>query len=914
MKYLKLTAVLLLSGCLGGGGGNGAEDGKPGREGVAPVPVAGLDAAVDAYYPYQPVAEAVASGDPGDLPLDAHQGLLAGARLLVENARQNQLRLLEPMLQGDVQQGYDFGGNSRQVWPASDNAAPLVIAENGAVLAAMAEVGSGRAIAWGGDVLWNMADAGRAQQGYFPLFKRSMNWLLTGRASDERLPAKVRYATHAYSSANMAGFLKRADSIAEPVACAVAQENSCWQNIDLFVFGQGSTNTEAAAAQVKKYLAAGKSVLYVQSNWNYGAQQIPAAMGLTLSPDYGGQYWAGGAVAATRTMAQSLQKVDSRGAFSSRIALIDALANDALPAGDLSGHIATLDRIAQEKNAYQSAGTPLFETASTDFLRYVVLWADVWRREIDYGPLNRNGQPSSFLRALASDSWSFAVRANTSTPKTYGDWMPQAVENISPSQTEEELEVTIAQAGGKTAIGRGALPGKAVQIEVLDDGGAGYLGVRIGFIRARGNPLSDNYDRARYPDGHQVKLKSGQVNTAVFPWGGPLFLDYNGATAGKSVKLRIKGATRYAHFDFTRPISESEQADAVAALQRGDFGWQTAKFEGGEVQQTIAKAKAVIGNKDPKTYVLDELKGRIFDSNHLVNGYSNMAMSPRVAELCAQFGWECSGSKQRAPSVQHFVGWLAQCGFLCSGNPSDGAAGLAPGWGWWHELGHNTVPRSQKLVFEGKGCVVECDNNILANASALRQFALTGIDVNGDRIDHKALYGAAKRSIDKGLTGMALQQDMYNWFWIGGGQNHNAMRAVHFQLAFLYAQARHGEVQPGLLTSLEYFTLLSKGDRLVASAWDPLNKNKYAMGRYANNSISNHELVYVLSSKIIGRDLRQLFEMYGIPLSATALDSVADLNLPLQGKVFYALAPGKGNQLSTGRWLNLASGMDVYPF
>ncbi|NDV12914.1 ImpA family metalloprotease [Crenobacter caeni] len=915
-KLWLLAMPALLAGCLGGGGSgqDSAQRQVPQQLAQAEAPAVAETQAVEAIYPYEPIGAALQSGDASELPAEAAPALLAGARQLAEAARFRQLTQLTALLPAGVSQGYDFGSNSRQVWPASfESGAPLVIADNGAVLAAAAEAdGGGRAQAWGGNVLWNMANASRAQQGYFPFFKNSIGWLLGGSGS--AFPATVRYATHAYPGADVSGFLTRAGAQAKAVSCAIEQENSCWQGVDLFVFGQGSSNSEATAAQVRRYLAAGKAVLYLQSNWNYGPERLVSAMGLTLSGAYGGQYWSKGSVAPERTVDASLQKADEWGALAGRIALADALANDALAQWNTGGLTAAVDRIAQEKSVSEAQGQPLFGAEGSNYLRYLVLWADVARRSVDYGPVSRTGNAAGFLRALASDSWSYAVRGSTTTPQTFGDWMPPAVRNLAPSAAPEEVVVTIAQGGGRTAIGRGALPGAPVEVEVVDDAGASSLALRIGHIRARGNPLADNYDRPRYPDGHQVTLPKGRALTLVYPWGGPLFLDYQGLAAGRKVTLRLKGVTRYAHFDFTQPMSADEMAQAVGALSRGDYGWQTAKFEGGEVQQTIAKAKSVIGSQSPEQYVLDGLKVRIFDSNHLVNGYANMPLQPKVAELCREFGWTCAGDMHRAPSVQHFVGWIAACGFLCSGNPSDGFAGLAPGWGWWHELGHNTVPRSQKLVFEGKGCVTECDNNILANASALRQYALNGSDVNGDRIDHKGLYNAAKLAVDQGKTGAALQQDVYARFWVGASQNHNAMRAVHFQLAYLYTLARYGTLQPEALQALEFFTLLSKGDRLVAKAWDTADKGKYAMGRYAGNSIANHELLYVLSSKIIGRDLRQLFELYGIPLSATAVGSVADLNLPLQSPMFFALAPGRGNQLASGKWVSLSAGMPAYPF
>ena len=83
---------------------------------------------------------------------------------------------------------------------------------------------------------------------------------------------------------------------------------------------------------------------------------------------------------------------------------------------------------------------------------------------------------------------------------------------------------------------------------------------------------------------------------------------------------------------------------------------------------------------------------------------------------------------------------------------------------------------------------------------------------------------------------------------------------------------------------------------------------------YTSKTISNHELLYVLSSMIIGRDMRQVFYHYGIPLSSTALGSIAAHNLPQLSPEFYALVQGKGNQLENGKWLNLATSVPTYPF
>ena len=49
-------------------------------------------------------------------------------------------------------------------------------------------------------------------------------------------------------------------------------------------------------------------------------------------------------------------------------------------------------------------------------------------------------------------------------------------------------------------------------------------------------------------------------------------------------------------------------------------------------------------------------------------------------------------------------------------------------------------------------------------------------------------YRAAEKS--KGKTGDALQADMFQRFWTKANKSDNAMRAVHFQLAFIWLASR----------------------------------------------------------------------------------------------------------------------------
>ncbi|MEL4177499.1 ImpA family metalloprotease [Roseateles sp. PN1] len=909
-----LAAALLLAACGGSGGGGTTDSGSGSGTPTSPTPPAPTSAEAR-------VAQALKDGSAAGLQSEHRATLLAQASAISQRLTTRPAAVLGSLYSAGgkaLDLTLNHSSDSITISPISRvEAMPYIVSDNGSGMAALVEVGPGRAMAYGADVLAWMAGSTREQQ-HLPLFTRAFTWTVTG-AAEGSLPATLKYAVAGYNSATVKSFITRLGKTAQDTACTIATDNSCWQGADLLVFGAGVADDGRLQARVASYLAAGKPVIYMHPNWinSDPGRAVLAAMKMEMG-GYPGNYFApsaGVAVGAGRTAAQSLANASSLQALSDTLAM---LGNDALQL-DFSANTAPTDAITRVHNelaSYQSRGVNVFQTPGLELYGLLTLYADLLRPSISYGSIDKAAAPATFLRTYASDSWVVYNRSTTTTATAgQGDYMPAAAQALAVASDWEDIEVTIAQGSGNTLIGRGAVPAKGLQVQVMDAAGA-KLGLQTSYLRAWGNPLSDkNYPRPRRPHSFNLPLPAvGSSLDFVSPFGGPLMLSYSGATPGSVVKLRIKGSAKYAHFDFSRgSMSDADIADAVAALKRADFGWQTNKFVGGEIQQTIKYAQSVIGNKDPKAYVVDQLKGVLFDSNHIANGYSNMPMASGVQALCSQFGWTCDGNLHRAPGVQHFVGWIATCGYLCSGNPSDGFAGVDVGWGWAHELGHNTVQRVMHITPDGSnGCVVECDNNILASATMLRGTRVLGTDLGGHTLDYPSLYAAILANRATGGTDAQREAEMTVRLWSQSSQD--LMRGVHFQLAFLYTQYRSGLAQPDTDRTLEFLTLLTKGDRLVDKAWDPANKGRYAMGRYADNKISNHELLYVLSSKIIGRDLRKFFAMYGMPLSATALGSVADLGLPVAPLQYYAIPAGKYNQPGTGKWLDIDASSPAYPF
>ena len=60
--------------------------------------------------------------------------------------------------------------------------------------------------------------------------------------------------------------------------------------------------------------------------------------------------------------------------------------------------------------------------------------------------------------------------------------------------------------------------------------------------------------------------------------------------------------------------------------------------------------------------------------------------------------------------------------------------------------------------------------------------------------------------------------------------------------------------------------------------------------------------------------MRNIFAMYGVPLSPAALGSISDLGLAVAPYSFYALKEDKYNQLNTGQWVDLNSSTPIWPY
>ncbi len=842
---------------------------------------------------------------------------------------------------------------------ASDQffASNLMVSNKGHSLSVISDVHGGRFLGYGLDIFKQIFKTNKFAQ-HQPILKRSLNWLIT---NDANMPpmGKLRIANSGYDKNLLKKFFQVSYNLqVEVINCNLFdQNNPCWQQADLLVIGGGHKPTVAEnnnlTATFQQYQNSKKPLLYLSAGWwsaNDRRTQFLTQYG--ISPDdYPGNYFVQPAELLSTNSRAINDIIKANDNLSDVVNALTAVRDNKAPiVNELEEMVKGIQKIGlafKQKNEANQAifyNKEFYNKASnrksilankeTQLLQKMALLADIWRDGVRYDGFSKSQNPLRYLKSSVADNWLDFNRPYSIAPKEgVGDYMPKSAYNLPVSNQWETITVTLPQKGGYTAIGRASIPAKGLQLQLVSSKRAdnkgesdARLAVQTGYIRTTDKD-SDNYYRPRNATSFSLPINKNKLTNFVSPYGGALFLRYNNAQAGDTVTLKIKGGAKYAHFDFVKGMSKTEMSDAVQELQSGKFGWNTIKFVGGEIQQSTKYAQKEIATQNPNEYI-NRIKTVVFDSNHIANGYNNMSLDYDTKQACTRLNWDCTSKIHNAPSVQHFVGWLAACGSLCSGQPIDAFSGVNTSWGWVHELGHNTVQPVLTMTFKstknGKkiGCSNNCDNNILAGLSMLRKYEIYAEDDKEHNFGHYLLYQQLEASRATGKTGGALRADVENRIWQGGGLvNNDAKRAVHMQLAFLYSKLHKNQAKPNSQAVFEFFRLLNIGNRLVDKVdWKKAtqaDKAKLGFEGYSKKDFSNPELTFMLASKIIGYDLTDFFTLYGLPLSDTAKQSVAKLNLPKAPLSFYAQAEGDANLLANGQWIenvSLQGDLPKYPF
>jgi hypothetical protein len=936
--------VVALSACDGGSGGNSgalpfaftgttapaaatAPDAEAPRTETAGLPPASQPPAVE-VPPAQPVPvfcradidAALQTGDStglSDAPAIARCASDFATKL---SARQEALPLA---LYGNESSAYIPGKSSQFVMPANiETSQPFVVGDKGSVLASVSTAANGRSAAYGTDILDWFRDDGNIA--HAPAFRRLQSWLLQGDAG-KALPESVSVSFSGIDARSVsAGFVKAGMKVVA-TACDFSAPDGCDNGAQLLVLGSGVPDDPALEARVAKMLASGKPILYLHTTgWgtNEASRKMLAAMGMVLG-GYGGNYFGEDGVAAGRSVAANsvaLSQLAKLMPLLRRMAAGDwrtnydwsACANnscDNVP--DLQADVLTPAETLRNKiDGYTSAGRSLFTEPGTTLYRLLALWGDAARLNIKY-PMDKATQAGPLQQAAVADSLIAYVRPKGGAQPDLGTFMNGAASRFAVSSTDEVITLPLPSASGFTTMGRFAIPGKAVAVQVIDAGGA-TLSLRINTQRTGSTRLwSDNgYDRPRFLASPEIALSAQASMQVVSPYGGTVLLSYAGATPGTSVRLRVRGVAQHPFLDMG---NGGDMAAFAQSIQNTPFDWAEIKLPGAEIHTRIDKMKEALkeGNygTDMARY-LTELRSLIFEDAYQLAGFAMAGHPPTtgVLDFCKAQGWDCTDTALHSvPSVQHINADLyAHCGSGCSGNPIDLSWGVGPrGWGESHELGHN-LQKGMFNIYGGRSG--EVSNNIFPLHKKWRIFReLNVVDADDNS---KLAYRSAFDMIMAARAEADPVKGAYNRIW---GSDAYAVQNGE-RMAFYIQWVHYWEQRTGDQTrGWELITQLYLHQRLFEKGDWARNRAKLGYGNYAARpEVNGNDNLLIALSWMTERDQRPTFDLWGVTYSPEAAAQVASYGFAKEAALFYANRSSADH--STVRKIDMTAPTPAWPF
>lgn len=884
MKQLAPLALslFLLSACGSGGGGAGDE--------AAPPNPAESEA----------VAAALQSGDASTVP---------GAETLYRTLQRHidsQLNSQQQAVAQSLGTGINYTpptSSQRFIIRDLDASFPLVEgSKEGTTLAVAGQAGQGRYAAFGANILRLIQEGGSDQS---PLAKGTLAWLLKTSTAQLSSPRRIALSFLGSTESKTKAWLQSQfpawtiDSCNDPATLA-----SCLApaNLTIAYDGVAAGQEATALSALATALEGGQPLLYLHDRWssNTFSDQLMARLGLEMP--YAGNYFQGDsaqwasadAMLAGDSELDRLQRLIRH--LQARDFTFDWSQCTTYVGKTSCEDIPTLKRefldaasyLRETLNQLDEQGVPLFAGSRHKLLKYFVLLGDKLRQDIRY-PMDKVSTDSNrFLAAYLADHLTYYHRGVNPRQLDLGNFSTALVADIATDTVD--LDLPLGPEAKQRGTGLYALPGRSLTVERLDSTAA-ELSLFLNTQRASSSRVWDpnKYLRPRYLRSPDMTLAAGQTATLTSPYGGPLLL--NLPVGSGTVKLRIRGAARYAYLD---GVTNATDINAFkTALAASPFGWAGIRTNFVEINSRTEKLKDTIASA-PYNGDLAAALGAIW--TYMIKGTyelagfngSELTMASAITSRCTQLGWNCTDPVIHAkPAIQHInIDLSSACGNGCSGNPYDQDWALDPmGWGESHEIGHN-LQRGRLKIYDGRS--TEVSNNIFPSYKGWQYYQNTGIKLGHCTSGaHTTLYSWLQDAYKSGDPKQAL----YTRLWSQTGTYDNAGERLGFYLQLAFA----ANATPGLDNGWQIFTLMYLHERLFSNAikddttWNN-NKDKLGFGTYSNrpSNMNGNDFMLISYSFLTGKDQRPFFDLWGISYSAEASQQVASYTLPAAAKVYYA--------------------------
>lgn len=706
-----------------------------------------------------------------------------------------------------------------------------------------------------------------------------------------------------------------ADQVTTDDSCDGDKLDTCLQGADLLVIGRqqgpnvgnsstpdtypAGTNSDTVMQAVSAAQARHIPVLYLHhdGDTNDLAGRLLGYFGLAANENYWAQEglkaFAPANLPATPAFVADtqalLQRLDS-GSFSTTWSgCVDNLGRVSCD-GDASfvGEFLTPAQALRTRlRALDAKGTALFSQAGYEQEKLLVLLGDKYREAVSY-PMAKETAGKDFFKAYFSDMTAYINRPAAAVAKNLGNFsglFPTSTTTLARTITTAAPEV------GKLELMTGlyVMPGRTVTLTRTDSSPAT---VTMGLNMLRDTThLYNTLDRPTLLASPRVPLVAGKPLTLTSPYGGPLYLFVGAVSGAPTVSVQVDGVITH---PVLRDVKDAAQVAAFRAeLASTPTNWVGVTTDFLTVHSNLTNfRKTLADNGDDLDKVLSQVWTYMVKDTYELAGFNSatagtFTLPTSVSAFCNTAGWDCTGLQHRRDTMQHVISDnYANCGAGCSGNPYDQDWALAPlGWGETHEIGHNLQTARLKIYAGQSG---EVSNNIFPNHKqmAFNRATLPASPMSRSGTGAKAAFTLIQASLATADPTAHVKANMWSDTTYAA---NNGLRLSFYRQLVEYARTYNTSFSDGW----ELYTLMYLLDRNLTAAsgtW-AASASGLGFGTYASypSGMDGNDFMLIASSRIIGRDMRPVFAMWGITTSTAAGAQVAAYALPVAEKLLFPM-------------------------
>ncbi len=537
-----------------------------------------------------------------------------------------------------------------------------------------------------------------------------------------------------------------------------------------------------------------------------------------------------------------------------------------------------LQKIRSAINLYDNQAINILEQDDLKYLQIPIYIADKFRDTIEYknyrfyADIHGSADPvdyNQWFKTYFTDLTTHYTRPNNKLNNDLGEFSPREdeIQQLTPINKIFDYELT--SSSHITATGTYIKAGQAATIKRTDNTSNSvtlYINYqRDGATKLFGTGSGRAYSRPAYDRSHGIKLVSGGEVTISSPVGGTLFVSVPNNSNGDKITLSMEDVLQNPSIS---SASDSAISDFENALTNTPFNWVTVMTKEVQIHSIASKFEETMDYysndvkkfvEDIVTYTLGNFKYAGYLSDEIPNH------SDTINQFCSDLGISdlCNNRSLHSRSnIQHVYVDRPNCGSLCSGNPYDRITRYLPGdWGDSHEIGHN-LQTSKLKIYSGRSR--EVSNNIFPVESR----RLQAIEYNNSYYDVRSKFASTFELMKEGMGTV----DNTHPLWEGTGTYDKAFERLGFYNQLLFASN-----DPDFYTKMYLLQRIAENRDNNDSDWsnykDRLGFSSYTRSEFSD--MNGNDFMAITSSFLIGKDMSQFFEGFGISVSDDAKAQIA---------------------------------------